>query len=99
MFEPAPAADYYPRPMGNMVVGEILSAASDVQGLLAGQPVFAWAPIADVHVLPADKVHPLADLLVLSADPTRDVVSFRRVESVMRGGVLRCGNRRQLCRW
>jgi imidazolonepropionase-like amidohydrolase len=31
----------------------------------------------------------LADLLVLDADPTRDVAAFRKLRQVMRGGVLR----------
>jgi imidazolonepropionase-like amidohydrolase len=30
-----------------------------------------------------------ADLLVLSADPTKDVANFRRIRQVMRGGVIR----------
>ncbi|HUP60826.1 MAG TPA: amidohydrolase family protein [Thermoanaerobaculia bacterium] len=30
-----------------------------------------------------------ADLLILAADPTKDVANFRRIRSVMRGGVLR----------
>jgi imidazolonepropionase-like amidohydrolase len=30
-----------------------------------------------------------ADLLLLAADPTKDVAAFRKVRSVMRGGVLR----------
>jgi len=57
--EPQP---FYPRPMGSMVVGAIEWAGRDIEHLRQGQLVFAWAPIADVHVLPAAKVCPLGDL-------------------------------------
>jgi len=53
---------FYPRPMGNMVVGSIEWAGGEVRHLRPGQRVFAFAPIADVHVLPAAKVQPLGDL-------------------------------------
>jgi imidazolonepropionase-like amidohydrolase len=41
---------------------------------------------AEVGTVEKGKV---ADLLVLAADPTRDVSNFRSVQAVMRGGVLR----------
>jgi threonine dehydrogenase-like Zn-dependent dehydrogenase len=67
LFEPAQAAlDFYPRPMGNMMVGVVEWAGRNVQGLQPslrpGQSVFAWAPIADVHVLPAGKLSVLGGL-------------------------------------
>ncbi len=63
LFEAAPEPQpFYPRPMGNMVVGTIEWAGSDVRHLQQGQQVFAWAPIADVHVLPAARVQPLGEL-------------------------------------
>jgi threonine dehydrogenase-like Zn-dependent dehydrogenase len=57
--EPQP---FYPRPMGNMVVGTVEWAGSDVHQVQPGQQVFAWAPIADVHVLAAAKVQPIGGL-------------------------------------
>jgi threonine dehydrogenase-like Zn-dependent dehydrogenase len=63
---------FYPRPMGNMVVGTVEWAGSEVQDLERGQRVFAWAPISDVHVLPAGNVRALGDLLpqqALCIDP------------------------------
>jgi threonine dehydrogenase-like Zn-dependent dehydrogenase len=63
LFEPARAPpDFYPRPLGNMVVGAVEWLGGDVRELRLGQLVFAWAPIADVHVLPADKARPLGEL-------------------------------------
>src|SRR5262245_53213294 len=53
---------FYPRPMGNMVVGAAEWTGDKVRHVQQGQLVFGWAPIADVHVLPAAKLHPLADL-------------------------------------
>src|ERR1700754_3777162 len=64
LFEP-PQDDgqqFYPRPMGNMVVGTIETVGSNVRRLQPGQLVYAWAPIADVHVLAAAKLTPLGDL-------------------------------------
>ena len=63
LFEPAPAqAPFYPRPMGSMVVGVVDWAGVDAGGLRPGEQVFAYAPIADVHVLPAASVKPLGNL-------------------------------------
>jgi threonine dehydrogenase-like Zn-dependent dehydrogenase len=67
LFEDAPARHgFYPRPMGSMVVGtlewigdEVATARPDLQ---VGISVFAWAPIADAHVLPAEAVSPLGAL-------------------------------------
>jgi threonine dehydrogenase-like Zn-dependent dehydrogenase len=58
----ADPSDFYPRAMGSMVVGEIEWAGHDVSGLSKGQSVYAWAPIADQHVLDASKIEPLGDL-------------------------------------
>ena len=63
LFELAPQPHrFYPRAMGNMVVGRIVAMGGELQDFRIGQCVFAWAPIADCHVLPADRVHPLGEL-------------------------------------
>jgi threonine dehydrogenase-like Zn-dependent dehydrogenase len=63
LFETAPAqAPFYPRPMGSMVVGRVDWAGENAGGLQPGEQVFAWAPIADVHVLPAASVKRLGNL-------------------------------------
>ena len=63
LFEPKQVPqDFYPRPMGSMVVGAVVWIGEDVRKLKRGQHVFAWAPIADVHVFPEDKVEPLRNL-------------------------------------
>src|SRR5215470_12971034 len=63
LFEPAPPqTPFYPRPMGSMVVGVVDWAGEDADGLRAGEQVFAYAPIADVHVLPASSVKRLGNL-------------------------------------
>src|SRR5215467_1572579 len=57
LFETAPPdAPFYPRPMGSMVVGVVDWAGENEAGLRPGEQVFAYAPIADVHVLPAASV-------------------------------------------
>ncbi len=55
-------ADFYPRPMGSMVVAEVEWAGPEAGTLSAGQTVYGWAPIADRHILPADQVAPLQGL-------------------------------------
>jgi threonine dehydrogenase-like Zn-dependent dehydrogenase len=58
--------------MGNMVVGEVEFVGARVEHVEPGQRVFAWAPVADVHVLPARSVEPVRDLTheqALSIDP------------------------------
>jgi threonine dehydrogenase-like Zn-dependent dehydrogenase len=63
LFErPQEPQQFYPRPVGNMVVGAIEWAGRDIQHLRPGQLVFAWAPIANVHVLSAATLRPLGDL-------------------------------------
>ena len=73
LFAPRDAATpFYPQPMGNMVVGEVEFTGAKVEHVAPGQRVFAWAPLADVHVLPARNVEPLGDLTheqALSIDP------------------------------
>ena len=73
LFAPRDATThFYPQPMGNMVVGEVEFAGARVENLAPGQRVFAWAPLSDVHVLPARSVEPLGDLTheqALSIDP------------------------------
>src|SRR4051812_10122998 len=60
LFEPS-NQPFYPRPMGNMVVGAVAWAGQEAR-FEPGQLVFAWAPIADVHILPAAKLQPLEGL-------------------------------------
>jgi 2-desacetyl-2-hydroxyethyl bacteriochlorophyllide A dehydrogenase len=63
LFEPAPAqAPFYPRPMGSMMVGTVDWAGENAGDLRPGERVFAWAPIADLHVLPAAGVTRLGNL-------------------------------------
>ena len=63
LFEPAAQPqEFYPRPMGNMVVGKIELKGAEVANLRTGQLIFAWAPLADMHVLPAKTVQPLGEL-------------------------------------
>jgi len=67
LFESAPAPqDFYPRPLGSMVVGVVEWAGRNVPELQPdvrpGQSVYAWAPISNVHVLPAKAVCALDDL-------------------------------------
>jgi threonine dehydrogenase-like Zn-dependent dehydrogenase len=73
LFEDRPAGEaFYPRPMGSMVVGEIEQAGAGVSGFAAGDEVYAWAPVADLHVLAAESVAPLGGLTpeaALSIDP------------------------------
>ena len=73
LFAPRDAATpFYPQPMGNMVVGEVEFTGAHVEHVAPGQRVFAWAPLADVHVLPARSVERLGDLTheqALSIDP------------------------------
>ena len=45
-----------------MVVGTVEWTGSEVHELRQGQLVFAWAPIADIHVLPAAKTYLLGKL-------------------------------------
>jgi 2-desacetyl-2-hydroxyethyl bacteriochlorophyllide A dehydrogenase len=63
LFETAPEPQpFYPRPMGSMVVGTVEWAGGAVDGLRPGDQVFGWAPIADVHVMPAASLRPLGEL-------------------------------------
>jgi threonine dehydrogenase-like Zn-dependent dehydrogenase len=58
--ETATPPSFYPRPLGNMVVGTLEWIGAEVAArrpeLRLGASVYAWAAIADVHVLPAEKV-------------------------------------------
>ena len=63
LFESTPAQQpFYPRPMGSMVVGTIEWAGDQAGNLQPGDQVFAFAPIADVHVMPATSMRPLGEL-------------------------------------
>ena len=61
LFENAPAP-FYPRPMGSMVVGAVDWAGEQAGDLRPGDRVFGFAPIADVHVMPAANVGRLGAL-------------------------------------
>lgn len=61
LFESTPAP-FYPRPMGSMVVGTVDWAGEQAGALRPGDRVFGFAPIADVHVMPATSVRPLGEL-------------------------------------
>lgn len=63
LFAPVMGANaFYPRPMGSMMVGTVEWAGADAARLRPGMRVYAWAPVADRHVLPAAAVHPLGRL-------------------------------------
>lgn len=56
------SSDFYPRPMGSMITGEVEWAGSEVSNFTQGQAIYAWAPIADRHMFPASQVEPLGSL-------------------------------------
>ena len=56
------AVGYYPRTLGNMVVGDVEKVGTAVETLEPGQRVYAWAPISDRHVAAANKFIPLDGL-------------------------------------
>lgn len=62
IFQDRDEAGFYPRPMGSMTVGVIEETGSQVTEFSSGQMVYAWAPIADRHVMPAIKVRALGAL-------------------------------------
>src|SRR5215470_458169 len=73
LFESVPTPKpFYPRPMGSMVVGTVEWAGEQAGDLRPGEQVFGWAPIADVHVMPATSLQRLGQLTpeqVLCIDP------------------------------
>jgi threonine dehydrogenase-like Zn-dependent dehydrogenase len=63
LFENAPGEQsFYPRPLGSMVVGTVEWAGERAGDLRPGDRVFGFAPIADVHVMPATSVRKLGAL-------------------------------------
>jgi threonine dehydrogenase-like Zn-dependent dehydrogenase len=63
LFENAPGEQsFYPRPLGSMVVGPVEWAGERTGELRPGDQVFGFAPIADVHVMPASGVQKLGTL-------------------------------------
>jgi len=63
LFESASAPQpFYPRPLGSMVVGTVESAGERAGDLRPGDQVFGFAPIADVHVMPATGLRKLGAL-------------------------------------
>jgi 2-desacetyl-2-hydroxyethyl bacteriochlorophyllide A dehydrogenase len=57
-----PEARFFPRAAGSMMVGEVVSAGRGAGDFAPGQRVYAWAPIADIHILAAANVFALGDL-------------------------------------
>lgn len=63
IFQDRPGAgDFYPRPMGSMMVGEVEWVGPAVSSLTVGQDVYGWAPVADMHLMPATSLLPLGEL-------------------------------------
>jgi len=63
LFETVPAPQpFYPRPLGSMMVGAVEWAGEQAGDLQPGDQVFGFAPIADVHVVPATNVQRLGAL-------------------------------------
>src|SRR5215510_14894094 len=63
LFENAPGEpSFYPRPLGSMVVGTVEWAGERAGDLRPGDQVFGFAPIADVHVMPATGLRKLGAL-------------------------------------
>jgi threonine dehydrogenase-like Zn-dependent dehydrogenase len=97
LFEPVNGAnEFYPRPMGSMMVGTVEWAGADVTRVRCGARVFAWAPVADLHVLPAVAVRPLGRLApeqALCIDPASFALggvldgAVRRGETVLVTGL------------
>jgi threonine dehydrogenase-like Zn-dependent dehydrogenase len=97
LFEPVKgASEFYPRPMGSMMVGTVEWAGADVARLRRGTRIYAWAPIADLHVLPADAARPLGGLApeqALCIDPASFALggvldgAVRRGETVLVTGL------------
>src|SRR5262245_39199915 len=95
LFENA-QAPFYPRPMGSMVVGTVEWSGAEAGGLRPGDQVFGFAPIADVHVMPAAGVRPLGELTpeqALCIDPASFALGgvldgdIRRGETVLITGL------------
>jgi threonine dehydrogenase-like Zn-dependent dehydrogenase len=87
---------FYPRPMGSMMVGIVDWAGADAAGLRRGARVYAWAPVADLHVLPAAAARPLGRLApdqALCIDPASFALggvidgAVRRGETVLVTGL------------
>ena len=71
----------FPRALGNMIVGRVVEAGPDVQGLKAGDRVYGHAPLRDEQVVQADRFEKLPDGLsaeaALCADPADAALAMR----------------------
>src|SRR5687767_4550757 len=71
----------FPRALGNMIVGRVVEAAPDVQGMKAGDRVYGHAPLRDEQVVQADRFEKLPDGLspeaALCADPADAALAMR----------------------
>jgi NADPH:quinone reductase-like Zn-dependent oxidoreductase len=50
------------RSVGNMIVGTVTKVGSDVRRFSAGDRVFGYGPICDLHQTTADRLYPMGDL-------------------------------------
>lgn len=64
---PAPPAAHVERGVGNMIVGTVLEAGSGVTRVAAGQRVFGYGAIREMHQGPESKLWPLEGLDPLDA--------------------------------
>ncbi|MEA5533139.1 zinc-binding dehydrogenase [Crocosphaera sp. XPORK-15E] len=53
---------FYPRPLGNMTVGIVEAVGKEVQSVTVGEKVFGWLPVANYHVISANKIQSLGEL-------------------------------------
>lgn len=58
---------FYPRPLGNMTVGVVERVGNLVHSVDIGDTVFGWLPVADRHIVPAEKLRPLGKLTLEQA--------------------------------
>ena len=56
-----PAAPRFPRPLGNMCLGEVVEAGAAVDGLKVGDRVFEHLPVRETHTLEASRLRTAPD--------------------------------------
>ena len=78
---PPPGSQSFPRPLGNMIVGEVTDVGEGVTAFAAGDRVYGHLPLRDVQVAPADRVAPLPAALSPQAavclDPADAALAMR----------------------